>query len=98
MAALRERIGWHEGQKVIGFAARFAHEKGADYLINAIPHILTVFPDIRILFAGPYGNDVIGETIWDDAAAADQEVRAVPDLPGHAQPGADGRFLTPCAT
>ena len=33
-----------EGQKVIGFAARFAHEKGADYLINAIPHILNEFP------------------------------------------------------
>ena len=65
VAALRERIGWHEGQKVIGFAARFAHEKGADYLINAIPQILTAFPDIRILFAGPYGNAVIGETIWD---------------------------------
>ena len=65
VAALRERIGWHEGQKVIGFAARFAYEKGADYLINAIPHILDAFPDIRILFAGPYGNDVIGETIWD---------------------------------
>jgi glycosyltransferase involved in cell wall biosynthesis len=65
VTALRERIGWHEGQKVIGFAARFAHEKGADYLINAIPHILTAFPDIRILFAGPYGNAVIGETIWD---------------------------------
>jgi glycosyltransferase involved in cell wall biosynthesis len=65
VAALRERIGWHEGQRVIGFAARFAHEKGADYLINAIPHILAAFPDIRILFAGPYGNAVIGETIWD---------------------------------
>ena len=65
VAALRARIGWHEGQKVIGFAARFAHEKGADYLINAIPHILAAFPDIRILFAGPYGNHVIGETIWE---------------------------------
>ena len=65
VAALRERIGWHAGQKVIGFAARFAHEKGADYLINAIPHILAAFPDIRIVFAGPYGNAVIGETIWD---------------------------------
>jgi glycosyltransferase involved in cell wall biosynthesis len=65
VAGLRERIGWHEGQKVIGFAARFAHEKGAGYLINAIPRILTAFPDIRILFAGPYGNDVIGETIWE---------------------------------
>ena len=66
VAALRERIGLQEGEKVIGFAARFAHEKGADYLINAIPHILSEFPDIRILFAGPYGKDVIGETIWDD--------------------------------
>jgi glycosyltransferase involved in cell wall biosynthesis len=65
VAALRERIGWHPGLKVIGFAARFAHEKGADYLINAIPHLLATFPDIRILFAGPYGNAVIGETIWD---------------------------------
>jgi glycosyltransferase involved in cell wall biosynthesis len=65
VAALRERIGWHEGRKVIGFAARFAHEKGADYLINAIPQILTAFPDVRILFAGPYGNAVIGETIWE---------------------------------
>jgi glycosyltransferase involved in cell wall biosynthesis len=65
VAALREQIGWHAGQKVIGFAARFAHEKGAGYLINAIPRILTAFPDIRILFAGPYGNDVIGETIWE---------------------------------
>ena len=65
VATLRERIGWHAGQEVIGFAARFAHEKGADYLINAIPYILTAFPDIRILFAGPYGNAVIGETIWE---------------------------------
>lgn len=51
---------------VIGFAARFAYEKGADYLINAIPHILKEIPDIRLVFAGPYGKDVIGETIWDD--------------------------------
>ena len=66
MRALRARVGLRDGQKVIGFAARFAHEKGADYLINAIPHILREFPDVRILFAGPYGKDVIGETIWDD--------------------------------
>lgn len=63
--ALRERVGLN-GQKVIGFAARFAYEKGAGYLINAIPHILQEVPDLRILFAGPYGKNVIGETIWDD--------------------------------
>lgn len=63
--ALRERVQLSNGQKVIGFAARFAYEKGADYLINAIPHILSEVPDLRILFAGPYKN-VIGETIWQD--------------------------------
>ena len=64
VAALRERIGL-DGQRVIGFAARFAYEKGAGYLINAIPHILEEIPNVRLVFAGPY-KDVIGETIWDD--------------------------------
>jgi glycosyltransferase involved in cell wall biosynthesis len=66
VAALRERAGVREGQRVIGFAARFAYEKGADRLINAIPRIVAEIPDVRILFAGPYGKDVIGESIWDE--------------------------------
>ncbi len=66
MASLKRHIGHLNGQKVIGFAARFAYEKGAGYLINALPRILAEVPDARILFAGPYGRDVIGETIWDD--------------------------------
>jgi glycosyltransferase involved in cell wall biosynthesis len=68
VAALRQRIGLpaEGGPKVVGFAARFAYEKGADYLINAIPYILKEIPDVRLVFAGPYGPDVIGETIWDD--------------------------------
>ena len=65
MQDLHARAGLNGQQKVIGFAARFAHEKGADYLINAIPSILAEIPDLRILFAGPY-KDVIGETIWYD--------------------------------
>jgi glycosyltransferase involved in cell wall biosynthesis len=50
---------------MIGFAARFAYEKGAGYLINAIPRILEEVPNVRLVFAGPY-KEVIGETIWDD--------------------------------
>ena len=65
VAALKARAGLNGKQRVIGFAARFAYEKGAGYLINAIPHILDEFPEIRVLFAGPY-KDVIGETIWDE--------------------------------
>ncbi len=65
MAEIRARAGLSGNEKVIGFAARFAHEKGADYLIKAIPSLLAEIPDLRILFAGPY-KDVIGETIWYD--------------------------------
>ena len=64
--ALRERADLRDGQNVIGFAARFAYEKGANYLIAAIPHILRSAPNARVVFAGPYGGDVIGETIWQD--------------------------------
>jgi len=64
VAALRQRIGLTD-ERVIGFAARFAYEKGAGYLINAIPRILEQIPNLRLVFAGPY-KGVIGETIWDD--------------------------------
>jgi len=62
--ALKDRFGLN-GHCVVGFAARFAYEKGAGYLINAIPSLLEEAPNLRVLFAGPY-KDVIGETIWQD--------------------------------
>jgi glycosyltransferase involved in cell wall biosynthesis len=64
--ALRQRVDLRNGQPVIGFAARFAYEKGANYLIGALPQILQSIPGARMVFAGPYGRDVIGETIWQD--------------------------------
>jgi glycosyltransferase involved in cell wall biosynthesis len=45
---------------VIGFAARFATEKGVDVLLDALPMIRAELGDVRVLFAGPYEN-VIGE-------------------------------------
>ena len=60
--ALREQYGLN-GRPIIGFAARFAYEKGAGYLINALPQILAEIPDVHVLFAGPY-LDVVGERIW----------------------------------
>jgi glycosyltransferase involved in cell wall biosynthesis len=60
---LCEEHGLH-GKKVIGFAARFAAEKGVDYLLGAIPYILTEIPNIKILFAGEYQN-VIGESVFE---------------------------------
>jgi glycosyltransferase involved in cell wall biosynthesis len=57
--AFAQRYGL-EGKTVIGFAARFATEKGVEYLLKAMPQILQHRPNAHILFAGEYKN-VIGE-------------------------------------
>ncbi len=49
-----------EGRTTIGIAARFAAEKGIEHLIDAVPLLLPRFPDLKVLFAGPY-EEVIGE-------------------------------------
>jgi len=49
-----------DGRTVIGFASRFATEKGIEYLVDAMPVLLQRFPNLKVLFAGPY-RDVIGE-------------------------------------
>jgi glycosyltransferase involved in cell wall biosynthesis len=62
VAAFRARWGL-EGQVVIGMAARLAAEKGVEYLLEALPQILAVYPNARVLFAGPYRN-VLGEEAY----------------------------------
>jgi glycosyltransferase involved in cell wall biosynthesis len=57
--ALRARLDIG-GATVIGFAARFATEKGVEVLLDALPRIQAELGDVRVLFAGPY-EDVIGE-------------------------------------
>jgi glycosyltransferase involved in cell wall biosynthesis len=49
-----------DSQQVIGFVARLATEKGVEVLLNALPHVLQVYPRTRVLFAGQYQN-VLGE-------------------------------------
>jgi len=46
--------------RIIGMAARFASEKGVEYLARALPAVLEKHPQARVLFVGPYEN-VIGE-------------------------------------
>jgi glycosyltransferase involved in cell wall biosynthesis len=62
--AFRAQLGLVEGQPMVGFVGRFAHEKGVDYLINAIPRVLAAISDVRFVFAGP--QDAVGETTWHD--------------------------------
>jgi glycosyltransferase involved in cell wall biosynthesis len=59
VTAFREAHGL-EGRTVLGFASRFATEKGIEYLIRAMPRLIERFPNVKVLFAGPY-RDVVGE-------------------------------------
>ncbi len=63
-ARLVER--WHLDTGVcIGFAARFAVEKGVEYLLRALPTVLEAFPDARIAFTGAYKDTVGEEAYWE---------------------------------
>jgi glycosyltransferase involved in cell wall biosynthesis len=49
----------------IGMAARLAAEKGVDILLDALPVLQRRFPDLQVLFAGPYEN-ILGEERYRD--------------------------------
>ncbi|HTP10599.1 MAG TPA: glycosyltransferase family 4 protein, partial [Anaerolineae bacterium] len=58
------RAKWQlDDQRVIGFAARLATEKGVEIMLEALPRVLQAHPTARVLFAGPYQN-VIGEEAY----------------------------------
>jgi glycosyltransferase involved in cell wall biosynthesis len=48
----------------IGFAARFAAEKGVEYLLRALPTVLAACPNARVLFTGAYKDTVGEEQYW----------------------------------
>jgi glycosyltransferase involved in cell wall biosynthesis len=48
------------GRTRIGFAARFAAEKGVEYLLEALPKIIARVPDACIAFTGAH-KDTVGE-------------------------------------
>ncbi len=59
LQAWQKKVDWPAGT-VIGMAARFAEDKGIEYLLKAIPLLLKKFPDLKIVFAGEY-RQVVGE-------------------------------------
>jgi len=60
---------WHLGDGVrIGFAARFAAEKGVEYLLRALPSVLDAEPDTRVVFTGAYKDTVGEEDYWQQLA------------------------------
>jgi len=52
------------GKRVLGYAARFAAEKGVEVLIDGMPELLKRYPNLKVLFAGPYRNVLGEEEYW----------------------------------
>jgi glycosyltransferase involved in cell wall biosynthesis len=52
------------GRQRIGFAARFAAEKGVEYLLRALPKVFEAFPEARVIFTGAYKDTVGEEAYW----------------------------------
>jgi glycosyltransferase involved in cell wall biosynthesis len=59
MRRLADRWGLN-GRARIGFAARFAAEKGVEYLLEALPEVLEQIRDVQVVFTGAY-KDTVGE-------------------------------------
>jgi glycosyltransferase involved in cell wall biosynthesis len=53
------------GERLIGVAARFAAEKGVEYLLEALPRIREAIPSARILFTGDRRMVVGEERYWE---------------------------------
>ncbi len=63
VAALKQKYHTN-GHAVVGFAARFAEEKGINYLLGSIPLVRERIPAVKYLLAGQYQN-VVGENVWE---------------------------------
>lgn len=61
--AFFEKFGIDTQGPIIGMVSRLATEKGVEYLVEAMPTVLRVFPDSRVIFAGEYQN-VPGESAY----------------------------------
>lgn len=54
-AALRWRAELGvDGKRLVGFAGRFVEEKGFDYLLQAVPHLLSANGRVHLVYAGDH--------------------------------------------
>jgi glycosyltransferase involved in cell wall biosynthesis len=94
VAALKERYHTN-GQAVVGFAARFAEEKGINYLLGSIPLVREKIPAVKYLLAGEYKN-VIGENVWERLQPQIQQYHEHMEFLGQVPVEEMGNFFGAC--
>ncbi len=94
VAALKNR--YHaDGRAIIGFAARFAAEKGVEYLLDSIPFVRAKCPDVKYLLAGQY-QGVVGENVWERLQPKIQQYREYIEFLGPMPIDEMGNFFGAC--
>ena len=94
VAVLKQRYQ-AEQRVIVGFAARFAEEKGIDYLLNSIPLVREKIPNVKYFFAGEYKN-VIGENVWQRLQPKIQQYRDYLEFLGPVPAHEMGNFFGAC--
>jgi glycosyltransferase involved in cell wall biosynthesis len=94
VAALKQRYQI-DGRCVVGFAARFAEEKGINYLLDSIPLVREKIPNVKYLLAGEYKN-VIGENVWERLQPQIQQYRDYLEFLGPVPVQEMGNFFGAC--
>ncbi|MBU0493761.1 MAG: glycosyltransferase family 4 protein [Chloroflexi bacterium] len=94
LALMRQRIP-ADGRPIVGFAARFAAEKGVEHLLDAVPLMLEDLPDLHVAFAGQY-QDVMCETVWQDCQPRIQRLSEHLTFLGVIPPAEMANFFTLC--
>ncbi len=94
VAALKQRYNT-DGRAVIGFAARFAAEKGVEYLLDSIPFVREQCPSVKYLLAGQY-QDVVGENVWERLQPKIQQYREHIEFLGPVPIDQMGNFFGAC--
>ena len=59
----RAKYGFQTEERILGLAGRVAAEKGYEYLIAALPAVLAVYPQTRVVHAGTW-KGVLGEEAY----------------------------------
>ncbi len=61
--AFKAKYGFQPDERILGLAGRVAAEKGYEYLIAALPNVLAVYPQTRVVHAGMW-KGVLGEEAY----------------------------------
>jgi glycosyltransferase involved in cell wall biosynthesis len=93
-AMWRRELGL-EGVPIVGFAGRFAADKGGDVLLRAVPRLRELVPGARVVFAGEFTN-VPGERFFQESQVLLAPVREVVTFLGNVAPDRMADFYRMC--